>query len=56
VVASLQAIRRPPIADSKDYTHKQYDMSKSNILVRKHGALTEVYAGTSYTDVADCQI
>jgi len=28
VVASLQAIRRPPIADSRDNTHKQYDISK----------------------------
>ena len=23
--ASLQAIRRPPIADFRDYAHKQYD-------------------------------
>ena len=34
MVASLQAIRRPPIADSRDYAHEQYD-KKSNILVQQ---------------------
>jgi len=42
VVASLQAIRRPPIADSRDYTHKQYDMSKSNILVQQATGVTHL--------------
>jgi len=40
VVASLQAIRRPPIADSMDYTHKQYDMNESSILVQQASGIT----------------
>ena len=47
MVASLQAICRPPIADSRDYTHKQYDISstgyghKSLLIVTVHWSLHE---------------